>query len=67
MTNTIQRKKRMKQETRNDILSRKKEMTFFKVVRIIDFVTSLNDWAVFKCLMLNDTGTPVPTGKSNLS
>lgn len=55
MTNTIQRKKRMKQETRNDILSRKKEMTFFKVVRIIDFVTSLNEWAVFKCLcQLND-------------
>lgn len=45
----------MKQETRNDILSRKKEMTFFKVVRIIDFVTSLNDWVVFKCLcQLND-------------
>lgn len=45
----------MKQETRNDILSRKKEMTFLKVVRIIEVVTSLNDWAVFKCLcQLND-------------
>lgn len=45
----------MKQETRNDILSRKKEMTFFKVVRLKEFVTSLNDWVVFKCLcQLND-------------
>lgn len=33
----------MKQETHNDSLSRKKEITFFKVVRLIEFVTSLND------------------------
>lgn len=33
----------MKQETPNDSLSRKKEITFFKVVRLIEFVTSLND------------------------